>query len=476
MKPKKGSVINLAIVAYAFEGKGVGRIVDEETGKPFVVFVRSAYPGDVIEARIMRVKRSFAEAKILRIVTPSSERISPECKYFGHCGGCRHQDLNYSAQLKFKEQQVAEAFEKLGGLSGYDSLQILGSENKYFYRNKMEFTFTEKRWLTEAEISSEGDIPDRDFALGLHVPRVFEKVIDIDSCLLQSELSSRIVNFTRSFFKDRGVTIYSTKTHTGFLRNLVIRQSGKTEDLMVNLVTNGENNGLMEAYKINLTGEFPEITTIVNSINTGKANVATGEYFNTFWGDGFIFDFIGDLKFRISPNSFFQTNTYQAENLYNQVVEFAEFDGSEIVYDLYCGAGTISQFLSRSVKSVYGFESVKAAISDAKLNADFNGISNCEFFIADLNKSFRNLASENLLPLPDVIVTDPPRGGMHKNTVDDILHFSPDKIVYVSCNPTTQARDLKILSESGYKIEKARPVDMFPHTYHIESVVLLIKS
>ena len=349
---------------------------------------------------------------------------------------------------------------------------ILPSENIFYYRNKMEFSFSELQWLTFIEeINS---FSNKGFFLGLHVPNNFEKILDIEECFLQSELSSHILNFTREFFKKRHTTIYSTKTHSGYLRNLIIRQAQKTKDVMLNLVTFEENELLMKEYASAITSKFPEITTIVNNISKKKASIAVGDYEIVYHGSGFIHDKIGDYKFRISANSFFQTNTIQAEKLYNTALEFAELKGDEIIYDLYSGAGTIAIFVSAFAKEVYGFESVESSIYDAKENLDINKIENVTFVQADLYKSF--LAFTNVLPKPDVVILDPPRGGMHSTTVKDVLQLSPEKIVYVSCNPSTQVRDIKMFVEGGYKLVKIRPVDMFPHTYHIENVALLVKS
>ena len=473
---KKGDLIELDIENYAFEGKGIARIKrEDEDEKNFVVFVQNSYPGDKVKAKLIKIKKSFAEARAEEILIPSQERVEAKCKYFGTCGGCRQQDLAYEAQIKYKQQQVKEIFKNIGGFSQLpEILSIIPSENTFFYRNKMEFSFSDKRWLTEDAISSEEKI-DKNFALGLHVPNVYDKVLDIDICYLQSELSYRILNFTRDFFKERNIQPYSTKTHSGFLRNLVIRHSYHTKDLMVNLVTADEDDLLTKNYSDSLLKEFPTITTIVNNINKKKASVAVGDYGKVFYGDGFITDMIGDYTFRISTNSFFQTNTLQAENLYKTMVDFAELKGNEVVYDLYSGAGTIAIYISQKVKEIYAFESVQSAIEDAKTNVELNDINNVHFFNADLSKSFLPLIEANKIPKPSLIILDPPRSGLHKNTVEDVIKINPEKIVYVSCNPATQARDIKSFSEAGYKLIKMRPVDMFPHTFHIENVALLIK-
>ena len=483
---KKGDTIELEITDYAFEGKGIAKL-NKEIIKPtsreadknddaenYVVFVNGAYPGDKVVARLLKIKGSYAVGKVVDVLNASGMRTEPKCKFFGTCGGCRQQDLKYDKQLCYKGKQVEEIFKHIGNLTGYDFEEIIPSEREFFYRNKMEFSFSDKRWLMESEIGSD-EIKDRNFALGLHLPRIFDKVLDIDECFLQSELSNRILNFTRDFFKSRNVSVYSTKTHTGFLRNLVIRQSQNTDDLMVNLVTSSEDDDLMNEYTTELLNAVPQTTTIINNINLKKASVAIGDYEKVLFGPGYIYDKIGKHKFRISANSFFQTNTLQAEKLYNTALGFAGLKEDEIVYDLYAGAGTISIYVSGFVKEVHAFESVESSISDAKINAGLNKVKNVHFHKADLYKSFLPIVQEKRLPKPDVMIIDPPRSGMHKNTVSDVIKLEPEKIVYVSCNPATQARDVSLMVDAGYELLKMRPVDMFPHTYHIENVALLKK-
>ncbi|MHB1686947.1 MAG: 23S rRNA (uracil(1939)-C(5))-methyltransferase RlmD [Ignavibacteriaceae bacterium] len=482
---KKGDLLELEIEKYAYEGKGIAKIdkasipegsknSPQENSK-YVIFVNGAYPGDKVKAQLTKIKKSYAEAKAVEIISSSQLRDKARCKYFGVCGGCKQQDLNYKAQAKFKQQQVEEIFIKMGSFENFEVEEIIPSENIFFYRNKMEFSFAEKRWLTLDEINS-GEVIDRSFALGLHIPNLFDKVLDIDECFLQSEVSNKILNFTRKFFKRKSVSIYSSKTNSGYLRNLVIKQSHYTKDLMVNLVTFYEDDDLMKKYSAGMIKEIPQITAVINNINLKKAMVATGDYEKVFYGDGFIFDTIGKYKFRISANSFFQTNSLQAEKLYQTALDFAGLSGREIVYDLYSGAGTISIFISDHAKEVYAFETVESAVNDAEENKRLNKTENVHFVTADLYKSFLPKIEEKKLPYPDVVILDPPRSGMHTNTVEDVIKLNPQKIVYVSCNPTTQVRDLKLFCSAEYKLIKIRPVDMFPHTYHIENVALLIKG
>lgn len=483
MNIKKGDIVELQIEKYAFEGKGIAKVsknellgLQEENGseKNYVVFVQGSYPGDTVKARLLKIKNSYTEALAIKIIYSSKDRVKANCKFFGTCGGCKQQDLNYQTQVQYKQKQVEEIFSKLGGFSGFEIDPIIPSQNVFHYRNKMEFSFSDKRWLTKEEIAIDGAI-DRDFALGLHIPRIFDKVLDVDECFLQSEPSNKILHFTRDFFKNKNTSIYSTKTHTGFLRNLVIKQSFHTNDLMVNLVTSEENDELLNEYCNELRKEIPEVTTLINNINKKFAAVAVGDYEKVIFGSGFIYDEIGKHKFRISANSFFQTNTLQAERLYQTALDFADLKGNEIIYDLYSGAGTIAIYVSDKAKQVYAFESVESAIDDAQVNAELNKTNNVKLFSADLYKSFLAIVDKYKIPKPDVMIIDPPRSGMHPTTVNDVMTLSPKKIVYVSCNPTTQVRDIKLMVETGYKLIKIRPVDMFPHTFHIENIALLRK-
>ena len=477
---KKGEVLELDIESYAFEGKGIAKISfeDEEladSGKKFVVFVNGSYPGDKVKAQIRRKKRSYAEANVEEIIVAANDRTEAKCSYFGTCGGCKQQNLKYDVQLKYKEEQVRDSFERLAGIKDFQMEPIVPSEKIFFYRNKMEFSFADKRWLTKAEIGQSDEIADRNFALGLHIPRIFDKVLDLNECFLQSEESNKILNFTREFFKSRSATIFSTKTHQGYLRHLVIKQASNTDNLMVNLVTSSQNDEWMSEYTSEILKIVPSITTLINNINEKKSQTAYGDYEIIYHGDGYIYDLIGDYKFRISANSFFQTNTTQAANLYQIALDYAELKGNEVVYDLYSGAGTISIYISKNAKQVYAFESVDSAVKDAHTNNELNNVNNVTHLKADLNKSFLPIVENKSIPKPDVILLDPPRAGMNPKTVNDIIKLAPPKIVYVSCNPATQARDIKLLSEAGFKLIKMRPVDMFPHTFHIENVALLVK-
>lgn len=415
---KKGDILELEIEKYAFEGRGISKInrTPSEGDTKYVVFVDGSYPGDKVKAELRKIKKSYAEAKAVEIIERSSSRIDARCKFFGTCGGCKRQDLDYESQYKYKQLQVKEIFKKMGGFTDFIIEDIVPSDKTFFYRNKMEFSFSDKRWITPEEIKST-EVIERNFAVGLHVPNIYDKVLDVDECFLQSELSNKILNLTRAFFKERNISIYSTQTHSGYLRNLVIKTAHHTDDLMVNIVTSSEDNLLMKEYVNYLTGGVPQITTIINNISIKKAAIATGDYENILYGSGFISDSIGKYKFRVSANSFFQTNTLQAEKLYQTALDFAGLNGNEIIYDLYSGAGTISIFVSGNAKDVFAFESVESAVLDAEENKRINNINNVHFIKADLYKSFIPVLGEKNIPAPDVIILDPPRNGMHPNTV-----------------------------------------------------------
>jgi len=364
----KGDIIQIKVDKYAFEGKGIGKIdadnpLDNTEPDSFIVFVNGAYPGDTVSAKIKKLKKSYAEAIVEEIITPSSKRVRARCKYFGTCGGCKQQDLDYAQQTAYKQEQVEDIFKHDGGFSDFIIGRILPSENVFYYRNKMEFSFSELQWLTAIDDKT---VSNKGFFVGLHVPNNFEKILDIDECFLQSVLSSHILNFSREFFIKRNISIYNTKTHSGYLRNLIVRQAQKSSDLMINLVTFEENESLMKEYVTAITNKFPEITTIVNNVSKKKASIAVGDYEIVYHGSGFIYDKIGKYNFRISANSFFQTNTIQAEKLYNTALEYADLKGDEIIYDLYSGAGTIAIYISGRAKEVYGFETVESQFMTLK--------------------------------------------------------------------------------------------------------------
>ncbi len=461
---KRGTEVTLDIEKFADQGKSLART------DGYVVFVPGAVPGDRVRARVVKSKKKYAEAMLLDVIAPSELRTEPRCFYFDTCGGCKWQHVDYAAQLEAKRMSVEDALRHTGGFREAAALPTIGAEKTYFYRNKMEFSFSASRWLTREEIAS-GRTFDTDFALGLHVPGSFEKVLDLRECHLQSELSVRLVNAVRDHAKTHELAPWHVRTHEGYLRHLVIRHGERTGEVMVNLVTNGYDAGKIAGLAGLLQETFPEVTTFVNTINTGVAQTAFGEEIRTIYGPGVIHDRIGPYRFEIAPNAFFQTNTAQAERLYEVTRGFAGLRPDDLVYDLYCGAGTISLFLSGHARHVVGVELVEEAVENARANAVMNGVSNCTFVSGDLMRLFTpDFVREH--GRPDVLVVDPPRAGMHPKVVEQIARLRPERFVYVSCNPQTQARDLALLA-GHYRVEAVQPVDLFPHTHHIESVVKL---
>ncbi|HOV99546.1 MAG TPA: 23S rRNA (uracil(1939)-C(5))-methyltransferase RlmD [Bacteroidota bacterium] len=456
--------LTLTIESTGLEGKSIAR------HNSFVVFVQGGVPGDVVKVRVQKVKKNYAEANILEVVSPSPERVSPLCKYSGVCGGCKWQHVSYEAQLRFKQLHVTDAFERIGNFPVVPIQPIIGSELLFFYRNKMEYSFSTEQWKWKGMNDAHGS----SLYLGLHVPQRYDKVLDIDECYLQSQLSNAILNRTREFARDKKLSVYDSNTEEGYLRFLVIREAKRTGQTLVNLVTHHEDSEVMNEYVSVLLDTFPNITTIVNTINPRKAHVATGERETVYYGSGVIEEQIGKYRFLISPSSFFQTNTVQAERLYGIVQTLGNFSKQDVLYDLYCGTGTIGIFLSEFVEHVVGIESVESAIHDAEQNAERNQISNCAFLCGDLKEMLTNKTEwMSQFPKPTAVVIDPPRCGMHPKVVEKIIALAPEKIVYVSCNPATQARDVKMLCDELYALVTLQPVDMFPHTYHIENVALL---
>jgi len=470
---KRGDELDLHVERYGAEGKGVARV------DGFVVFVRGGVPGDSVRARLTGVSKNFAEADVAAVAAPSPYRVTPRCRYFGTCGGCVWQHLAYAGQLEFKRQQVADALERIGGFTGIAVEPTIGAADPFYYRNKMEFSFG-VRWLTREELDAAQEQngvepPLTRFALGLHIPRRFDRVLDIHECYLQSAESAAIVNAVREFSIARELTIYSTLTHTGYLRNLVIREGKHTGDRMVNLVTSEDRPDLMRAFSDMVQAQCPSVTTIVNNITARKSQVAIGDHEVVLYGPGFIRERIGRRLYKVSANSFFQTNTLQAEQLYDTARQLAGLQPTDTVFDLYSGTGTIALHVAADVTAVVGIESVPDAVADAQRNALEHGVTNCTFVLGDLKEKIvddpRWLAEHGS---PTVMMIDPPRAGMHPKVVQRIREMHPERIVYVSCNPGTQARDLKTLcAEGAYTIERVQPVDMFPHTMHVENVVRL---
>lgn len=467
----KGDELEFKIESLSTEGKGIAR-----TDEGFVVFVERALPGDKVLVQIRKKKSSYAEARIVDLITPSEFRLDPRCDYFGTCGGCKVQNYDYSKQLEFKTQSVKDAFRKIGGFGDLEIPPAIESERIFFYRNKMEFSFSDDKWVEDPNDESIEN-EDRNFALGLHVPKFHSKIVDIEKCFLQSEVSNQILNFTRDFFKSRNKSIYSTSTHTGFLRFLVIRQSSNTGDLMVNLITLNYDAELMKTYCDELLKSIPQITTVINSTTSSKAQVAFAQSQHVLFGSGYIMEKLvssegKEFVFKISPNSFFQTNTLQTNTLFSVAKEFGKFSADDKVLDLYCGAGSISIFISSSVDKVTGVELIDDAINNANTNMKLNEIKNTDFISSDIKDYLNDYEIKSY----NKIILDPPRSGLHPEISEVLSDSDVERIVYVSCNPSTQARDVQIICSKGkFRIEKIQPVDMFPHTYHVENVVSLVR-
>lgn len=464
MKRKKITLENLQITGYAAEGKALGRV----EGK--VIFVEGAVPGDIADVLITKNKKDWAEGKAITIKQYSKERVEPFCVHFGICGGCKWQMLPYEKQLEYKQQEAADAFKRIGKLTEILVLPIIGSENTIHYRNKLEFTFSNKKFLTHAEFEELHEDAWPGGALGYHVLRLYDKIIDINECWLMDDVNNTIRNTLRDFSVENNYSYYDIKEHKGWLRNIIVRNS-TTGELMVNLVFGYEDKIEREKICNHLLGEVPSITTLLYTINSKWNDTIYDIETNVVSGKGYIIEKLENFDFKISPKSFFQTNTKQAERLYHVVKDFAALNGTEIVYDLYCGTGSIGIFLSNCTKKIIGVDVIEDAIKDAVENAALNNLTNASFFCGDVieicNNDFFNLHGR-----PDVVIVDPPRAGIHVKLISKLLEIAPVKIVYVSCNVATQARDLQLLNEK-YSVEKLQPVDMFPHTHHIECVALL---
>ncbi len=464
MSVKKGQELELTIESLAYGGQGIARVDD------FVIFVKNAIPGQKVRALVYKKRKGYGEARPLEVLTESPHAVEAPCAHFPTCGGCKVQQLDYAEQVAQKKQQVENIFRRQAGIPDFELDKVVSAEHIFHYRNKMEFTFSNNRWVLPGE--PEG--VERDFALGMHIPKRWDKILNIDECHIQPELGNEILNKTQSLARELKLKPYDQKTHNGFLRYLLMRFGHNTGDVLVNLVTSYENPDLLQPMVDGLIEAFPQITTIVNNINTRKADVAFGEYELHLHGKPSLEEKLGDLSFEISANSFFQTNTVMAEKLYQTALEGAELSGEEVVFDLYCGTGSISLFLAQKAKEVHGFEVIVSAVEDATRNAVQNGIGNVKFHVANLDNFFKFGVGKKY-PKPDVVVVDPPRAGMHKFMTNYLPRFEADKIVYVSCNPTTQARDTEILQMKGYQLKRLTMVDMFPHTPHVETVGIFQK-
>ena len=458
-------VENVEVVDVAAEGKAIVKVDD------LVVFVPYAVPGDVIDMQITRKKNKYAEGRVVRFVSYSPNRTEAICEHFGMCGGCKWQILPYEEQLKYKQKQVTDNLTRIGKVELPEIMPILGSEKTEFYRNKLEFTFSNKKWLTLEQIQS-GESFDNMNALGFHIPGMFDKVLDINKCWLQDDISNKIRNFIREYCNEHHYTFFDLRNRGGLMRSMFVRTS-TTGELMVIVVFYENLRKEREALLDAIANEFPQITSLLYIINEKANDTITDQTVLTWKGNDFIYEEMEGLKFKIGPKSFYQTNSEQAYNLYKVARDFAGLTGEELVYDLYTGTGTIANFVARQAQKVIGIEYVEDAIEDAKVNSQHNSITNTLFYAGDM-KDILTQDFINEHGRPDVIITDPPRAGMHDDVVNVMLFAEPKKIVYVSCNPATQARDLNLL-DAKYRVTKVQPVDMFPHTHHVENVVLLEK-
>lgn len=454
---------NVEIIDVAAEGKSIAKVDGMTVFVPFVV------PGDVVDIQLTRKRSSFAEGRVVRFTKQSENRIEPFCEYFGTCGGCKWQMLPYEEQIRFKQKQVVDNLTRIGKVELPEISPILGAPDTKFYRNKLEFTFSNKRWLTESEISS-----DREFTqmngLGFHIPGMFDKVLDIEKCWLMDDLSNRIRNSVREFCLRNDFSFFDIRNQNGLLRTMIVRNSSIGE-WMVIISFYDDDEEKREKLLNHIADSFPQITSLQYVVNQ-KGNDTIGDLDVIVWkGEDCIYEEMEGLRFKIGPKSFYQTNSKQAYHLYQVAREFAGLTGTELVYDLYTGTGTIANFVAHDAKRVIGIEYVEEAIEDAKVNAQINNIGNTFFFAGDM----KDILDEEFIAehgRPDVIITDPPRAGMHDDVVKTILFADPLRIVYVSCNPATQARDLNLL-DPKYRVTRVQPVDMFPHTHHVENVVLL---
>ena len=461
---KKPLYEQLTILDIAAEGKAIAKVND------VVIFVPQAIPGDVVDVQVTKKRKNYSEGRIVKFHEYSSERIEPFCEHFGVCGGCKWQHLPYQKQLYYKQKQVTDQLSRIGKVELPEIFPIVGSEKSTYYRNKLEYTFSNKRWLTVNEVASEANISNNN-ALGFHIPGLFDKVVDINKCWLQNDPSNEIRNEIREYALKNGLDFFDIKEQKGFLRNIIIRTS-TTGEVMV-IISFFKEDAEKRVLLLEMVAEkFPHITSLMYVINTKGNDTILDQNVIVFKGKDHIYEEMEGLRFKIGPKSFYQTNSEQAYELYKITRNFAQLNGNEVVYDLYTGTGTIANFVARSAKKVVGIEYVPEAIDDAKVNSSLNNISNTLFFAGDM-KQVLNDEFISLHGNPDVIITDPPRAGMDAAVVETILNASPKRIVYVSCNPATQARDLLLL-DAKYKVKKVQPVDMFPHTHHVENVVLLV--
>ena len=456
---KRWQEIELSISDLAFGGKGISKVDD------LVFFIKDAIPGQIVNAKISKIKKNYIEAYNIQTIKKSSDQVEPLCEHFDWCGGCTTQQLDYKKQLDYKQKQIYDILNRIGKAEDLKINTIIGCDKIFFYRNKMEYTFSGVPWYI-------GDESYDNIIIGLHVPKRFDKILSINKCHINHDIFNDILSISKKVSVKENMIPYNVRKHKGFLRFLVIKIGVHTNEVMVNLVTAGYKPDIIKPLVNALRDKIPSIKSIVNTINTRKSNIVSGTS-KLIYGREYINEKIGKYVFKISANSFFQTNPYQVKILYDYIIKTANFKKNDIVYDLYCGTGTIGIYVANLVKKVYGIEIVEDAIEDAKFNAKENNINNIQFYCGDLKDILDSKEMQDI-EQPTTIIVDPPRPGLHPNTIKNILTLSPNKIIYVSCNPATMARDIELLVSEKYAIKDLQPIDMFPHTPHIECVTTLI--
>ena len=457
---------NITLTSAGAKGVSIGKTEEGKT-----VIVSGGVPGDVVNAKVRKAKSKYFEAEVVEILERSPFRVEPKCIHFGVCGGCKWQNMSYEKQLFFKQSEVENNIRRIGGIEDFVCEPILGAPEQYFYRNKMEFSFSDAKWLTLDEINSGEEIENKN-ALGFHIPGMWSKILDLKECWLQQDPSNAIRLAVKAFSDENGLEYFDVRNQAGFLRTMMLRQNSKGEWMVLFQLFREEKENQKQLFDY-LIQEFPQIKTLLFCINSKQNDSLYDQDVQVFYGEGYLMEEMDGLQFKIGPKSFFQTNYEQALNLYRKTLEFADLKGDEVVYDLYTGTGTIAQYMARNAKKVIGIESVQESIDAANEHAILNGLDNCEFFCGDMKDIFSDEFLANH-PKADVLITDPPRDGMHAKVVEQILKLSPERIVYVSCNSATQARDLALMKEH-YKVVKILPVDMFPQTHHVENIALLVR-
>ncbi len=465
MSVEKGAELTVTVGSLAFGGRGVARVGD------FVVFVEGGLPGQEVRARVVRRKRSYAEAEIIEVVPLAAV---PACAHFPHCGGCQLQHLRYEAQLEAKRQHVVDSLQRLGGVASPPVAAILPSPDQFFYRNTMEFAFADRLWLPAGP--SQKEIPQQGLFLGLHPRGRFDAVVEVTDCRLLSPLSNEVLAYVRQFARGTELPAFSTKTRRGFWRHAVIREGKQTGEMLVNLVVSECVEPVLQTLAARLAEQFPALVGVVATISTSPANVTYGEEQKVLVGRSYLEERLGRYVFEITASSFFQSNPKQAERLYGIAREYADLHGEEVVYDLYCGTGTISIFLAARAREVWGFELAEEAVQDARRNCARNRVGNCHFVSGDVQASLGAIVDQGGAPRPQVVVLDPPRAGVHPRVLKLVADLRPQRVVYVSCNPSTLARDVAFLCQHGYGVQAVTPVDMFPQTWHVEAVALLTQG